>query len=80
MKIETIPAFVDGVPEIPELLDAAYVVSCYETYVSVQGKYSGQLVMRLSQKIPMSINPLSGYVQGELKLASGLRVEITLTE
>jgi len=80
MKIETISAFIAAAPELEDVLRVAYVVSFYEGYATVQGKYSGPLVNRLNQKIPMSLNSTSGYIQGDVVLSNGLRVEITLTE
>ena len=80
MKIETISAFVAAAPEIQDLLDAAYVVTCYPVHVAVQACFSGDLVKRYLEQAKLHIKPGSGYVEGELILSNGVPIQITLTE
>jgi len=83
MKIESINSFVATAPEIQDLLDAAYVVTCYATYTAIQANFSGELVKKYLEKASLHINPNSGFIEGTIDpifTAGGLPIQITLTE
>lgn len=79
MKIENLVKAQKVAIDFPDLLDACYAISIYDSEIKFQGKFNSDLVKSLAKLGSFRINGENGYVEGTITLDDS-QVDITLTD